>query len=273
MLREHRSREVELQVTTTPAASSMVMQALQPSNSSSVSLPPITQPYATTQHIADVLLQWELEERVPQTVKQSQKKDIERIFEAKLDTLQQYIDTEIATQLEGVALQQPVSIQARECPGISTFFPDIFRTIETERSYAKKTLGVVSHEVLVLGESTFELRADIYSEGTQVVASKDECIIFPFAESIAQVLQQQDIFDAMETFRQRRAMALQREGDVLQQSISSYYDGLDWRTHPFFEAHRDAYSLAFYYDEDTVTNPLGQYKRKVRFATVVTKHH
>jgi hypothetical protein len=233
-------------------------------------LPPIeiTNPWCTTRRIADTLFDWELEHRVPQSVKQKQKEHIEKMYQAKKDVLQSHVDMTLQTQLEGLDLQgRNIRVSLNDCKleneGISTFFPEALKTIHLERKYARVELGVVEHEVLHLGTS--EVTITTASGEEHVVQSQDECIIFPFAQQVAQVMQQQDLYEAMQAFRSQQSSALQRmplqnwETDT----IATVYDGWAWRTNPFHVIHRGAYSLAFYYDDVTVTNPLGQYKRKV----------
>jgi hypothetical protein len=90
------------------------------------------------------------------------------------------------------------------------------------------------------------------------IKSRDECVIFPFAPQICSLLMQHDLYEAMEHFRCVGPTQSKPDG-----RIRSHFDGHEWRTHPFFEQHRGAYSILWYCDEITVTNPIGQFKRKI----------
>lgn len=222
-------------------------------------LPPIDNPYSTTQAlIANTLFNWELEQRVPQSVKQKQKDQIERHYQAKMESLQVYIDN----QLQSLELDKTPSITISECPGITSFFPDALKTIDLERKFARQELGVVKPEVLQLGVSYVTTDLSTADGDNLVIKSHDECIIFPFAETVAKVMQQEDLYDAMREYQRKKAQALERS-HTIDDTIASVYDGHEWRTRPFLVKHRDSYTIEFYYDDVTVTNPIGQYKRKV----------
>ena len=103
-----------------------------------------------------------------------------------------------------------------------------------------------------------QLRPETIATFEQVV-TRDECAIFPFAQQVRSVMSNGDLYDAMQAFRQCNVNG-STDG-----KIRSFYDGDAWKTRPFFELHRDAYVLSFYYDDVTMTNPIGQYKCKVWF--------
>jgi hypothetical protein len=219
--------------------------------------------WATTRKIADTLFDWELEHRVPQTVKEKQKKDIENMYQAKVEQLQQHVDTQLS-QIQ-IAPDAPLpAINLRQCPGVSNFFPDALRSIHMERKFARIEFGMVEHVVVKLGTSHVTVHL---ANGDQVaIESQDEAIIFPFAESVQRVMEQQDLYDAMQVYRRQRPAAGPRDCNPETDTICSVFHGYEWRaSHPFFVKHRDSYAISFYYDEVTVTNPLGQYKRKVQF--------
>ena len=213
-------------------------------------LPHLGNQRADTACIASTMMDWELEHRVPPTVKQRQKKDVEKLYQEKLKSLQTYVDN----ALIGCGAQTQITLT--ECPGISTFFPDVLKTIHRERTYAKLELGVVQHEVLHLGTSEVSIGYNDSEQDVQVVQSNDECIIFPFAETVKQVLTKEELYESMEIFRRERSTTSNT-------TIDSFYEGHEWKTHPFFVRHRGAYSLVFYWDDVTLTNPIGHYKRKV----------
>ena len=129
-------------------------------------------------------------------------------------------------------------------------------------------MGLVKHEVLELGTTEVTIGFNKKEEAV-VVKSVDECVIFPFAETVAQVLQQEDLYTAMASFRLARNDSLNSMRRLDSHTISKFYDGHVWQTHPFYQQHCDACSILFYWDDVTVTNPIGQYKRMV----IVLHHH
>ena len=84
---------------------------------------------------------------------------------------------------------------------------------------------------------------------------EDVCVMFDFVEQLEAVLCSERLFQAMEDYRAKRFST----DDI----VRSPFDATEWKEDPFFKLHTDAYTIAFYYDDVTVTNPIGQYKRKV----------
>ena len=225
------------------------------SSSSVVPLPSIEGP-DSLRNVHEMLTRWELDDRVPQTVKQRQKEAIEEVYAAKFRKLkvaaQECINRHVPNNPPQVDFDTDPSFE-----GLSSFFPEVLETIRLEKSYTKEQLGVVEPIIVHLGDTTVELPG--LDDTFEQVVTRDECAIFPFAQQVRSVMSNGDLYDAMQAFRQCNVNG-STDG-----KIRSFYDGDAWKTRPFFELHRDAYVLSFYYDDVTMTNPIGQYKCKVGF--------
>jgi hypothetical protein len=227
------------------------------SASSSVPMLPPINGKDSVSNIHQMLSKWELEDRVPQTVKQRQKDEIEDVYQAKLQKLQ-------------AAAQQCINEHVADAPQLDfdsdpeftdlrRFFPAVLDSIAKEHNYTRTQLNVVEPVIYHLGNTVIELPVVDDDEAPQHIVSRDECAIFPFAEQVRAVLSNADLYEAMQAFRRENS---QGSHDA---KIRSFYDGAAWRTSPFFTLHRDAHVLNFYYDDVTMTNPIGQYKCKVGF--------
>jgi hypothetical protein len=218
-----------------------------------VILPPISSSKASVRQVHHKLLGWELDDRVPRSVKQRQKEDIEELFQCKMVDLQKEVNQALAT---AVPENTPI-INIQGCDSVKSFFPEILSTIEKEHAFSKKNLELVEPVTLHLGESTVKVTITD-SDTVEVVSSVDDCIIFPFAKQLQAVLSQCELYDAMQRFRKQFRDNPNKDG-----RIRSHFDGEEWQKHPFFVKHPGAYAIEFYYDDVTITNPIGHYKRKI----------
>ena len=81
-------------------------------------------------------------------------------------------------------------------------------------------------------------------------------MMFSFEQQLQALLSCTPLYDAMEAFPAKR---FSTDGKV-----RSVFDSFEWQHDDFFTMHTDAYTVQYYYDDGTVTNPIGHYKRKVR---------
>ena len=87
----------------------------------------------------------------------------------------------------------------------------------------------------------------------------DTCYSYPFDEQLQALLSCKELYDALEKHKRYATARAAAEPGV----IRDVFDAEEWKRHPFFSKHVNGYTVLFYYDDVTVTNPLGSYKRKV----------
>ena len=214
---------------------------------SAVFLPPLDGPSAA-KSLAATLSWWELDERVPQTVKQRQKEDVEEIFQDKMQKLQLFLRQYIN---DNWGAQAPPQIDLGQFPEAQRFWPGELETLAREKTYCKHAFGVVEPEMFHLGDSELQL-VDDAGNVIQVIHSNDVAAVFPFAPQLRSLFTNGDLYHVMQEFRTKAKVA-----SVEDAKICSHFDGDEWKTNPFVTQHKDAYSLSWYCDEQI---PLGSTK-------------
>ena len=191
---------------------------------------------------------WEFERFVPQSVKQDIKRDVQDLHQQRLAQLKGRVQAEV--QRKGAAANLDAVFKEFE-----NFWPGC-ETLTQERRRLKNTLSFVEPTEVLLGQSQYQYK-DSYGE-VHTAQQQDRCIMFSFEKQLEAVLQCEPLYEAMQEYSAKRFSS---DG-----MVRSCFDAAQWQGDPFFTAFVDAYTVKFYYDDVTVTNPIGHYKRKVRAA-------
>jgi hypothetical protein len=188
---------------------------------------------------------WEYERFVPPTVKQDIKDDINEMHKSRMAVLKRQVQQEVAQSGKAANLESIFNTFNDFWPGCGT--------LASEKGHLKRSMSFVEPVEVFLGRTAYE-----YKVNGEVHTGEhhNTCMMFPFAEQFEAVLSCKPLYDAMESFRAQR---FSTDG-----KLRSCFDAMEWKRDPFFTAHVDAYTVLFYYDDVTVTNPIGQYKRKVQ---------
>jgi phage terminase small subunit len=197
------------------------------------------------------LTDWQLGAFVPKNVCQQIKEDVQELHERNMTAMKAMIEVEV--QRHGHDADTSEIFQAFE-----KFWPGM-ETERKEERCRKTTYTPVKGQVTVLGER--EVTIDDWSgiETEKKLKVTDTCYSYPFDEQLEAVLSSKELYDALQT---HKASALSRAA-AKPVVIRDVFDAVEWKQHPFFSKHVGAYTVLFYYDDVTVTNPLGSYKRKV----------
>ena len=190
------------------------------------------------------LSKWEYQHFVPPTVKGLIKEDVNSIHKKQLEVMKRLVQEEVFRSGRAANLE---SIFA----AFDNFWDDC-DTLGSEKKHVKSSVSFVDPVRVQLGsrEAEYIVNGERYKTVLQ-----DECMMFPFDKQLEAVLQCEALFNAMEDFRSKR---FSTDG-----KIRSCFDAKEWKNDPFFSTQVGAYTVLFYYDDVTVTNPIGQYKRKV----------
>ena len=197
------------------------------------------------------LTNWELEHFVPRSVKQRIKEDVQDLHALNMGDLKAAVQSAYSTAATDAS---PPDLDA--CfDAFSHFWPGL-ETQWLEGKMVQLEMPTVKPEQVHLGQRTVLLKESGDSEGKEYLIN-DTCLIFPFKEQFEMVLKNEHLYEALKTHRKQRFKTSRPD------EVNSVFTGQKWQKDPFFSAHTDAYTILFYYDDVTVTNPLGSYKRKV----------
>jgi hypothetical protein len=188
------------------------------------------------------LTRWQYEHYVPQTIVQQIKEDVQELHALNMVAMKSMIEVEV--QRHGTDGDMETIFKA-----FNKFWPGM-ETRHMEKAMRKQVFQPVKGHVNTLGERWVQME-------DQWFKVTDTCYSYPFEEQLESILSNQHFYDALQKHRSWRRSQPQDD------KIKDLFDGQKWQRTPFFQMHVDAYTVLFYYDDVTVTNPLGNYKRKV----------